>query len=172
MQPNWRREADASLFILFDMIDKQQVTAIVEEYLKSSDNYLVELTVQPNNRIVVEIDNDRSVSIDDCVALTKYIEEHLNRDMEDYELEVGSAGISQPFKVLRQYQKNIGNEVEALLKDGIKFSGILKSADNTGITLTVEKQVKPEGAKRKITVQEDLPLVYEVIKQTKYIIKF
>ena len=84
---------------------------MVEEKLASSSYYLVDVTVAPGNVITVEIDNDEAVSIDDCAELSRYIEERLDRDVEDYELEVGSAGITSPFKVLRQYIKNIGNEV-------------------------------------------------------------
>ncbi len=100
------------------------------------------------------------------------MEEQLDRDVEDYELEVGSAGISAPFKILRQYVKNIGHEVEVQLKSGVKLTGILKSADEAGIVLTVEKKVKPEGAKRKITIQEDQTYTKEEIKYTKYLIRF
>ena len=137
------------------MIDKELIVKLVEEKLASSSNYLVDVAVQPGNIIVVEIDNDESVCIDDCVELSRYLEDHLDRDVEDFELEVGSAGITSPFKVLRQYQKNIGNEVEVLLTAGVKLTGVLKSADENGIVLTVEKQIKPEGAKRKVTVEED-----------------
>ena len=87
------------------MIDKRVIEQLVEEKLASSSNYLVSVEVQPGNIIVVEIDNDDAVSIDDCVELSRYIEEHLDRDAEDFELEVGSAGITSPFKVLRQYKK-------------------------------------------------------------------
>ena len=125
-----------------------------------------------DNRIVVEIDAFDGVAIDFCAALSQYIESKLDREKEDYELEVGSAGITSPFKVLRQYQKNVGNEVEVWLAEGGKLTGVLKSADETGIVLTVQKQVKPEGAKRKITVEEDLAYPYNEIKSTKYLIRF
>ncbi|MDL2223723.1 ribosome assembly cofactor RimP [Bacteroidales bacterium OttesenSCG-928-M06] len=156
------------------MIDKKTVIEIVESYLTESGPYLVDVEVKPDNRIVVDIDsdNEKSVSIEDCIALTKHIESKLDREVEDYELEVGSVGLSQPFKVLRQYKKNIGNEVEVLLKDGKKYSGVLKDADTDRIILTVEKQIKPEGAKRKVTVEEDLLFHYHEIKFTKYIIRF
>lgn len=154
------------------MIDKQMVIQLTEEKLASSGNYLVDVEIQPGNVIIVEIDNDEAVCIDDCVELSRFIEEHLDRDSEDFELEVGSAGITSPFKILRQYQKNIGKEVEVLLASGMKLTGILKSADENGIVLTVEKQVKPEGAKRKITVEEDLAYTYNEIKSTKYLIRF
>ena len=154
------------------MIDKRVIEQLVEEKLASSSNYLVSVEVQPGNIIVVEIDNDDAVSIDDCVELSRYIEEHLERDAEDFELEVGSAGITSPFKVLRQYKKNIGNEVEVLTKNGVKLTGLLKSADEEGFVVTVTKQVKPEGAKRKVTIEEDLPYTYNEIKYTKYLIRF
>ncbi len=154
------------------MIDKQVIIKLAEEQLSSSDNYLVDVEIQPGNLIIVEIDNDEAVCIDDCVELSRYIEDHLDRDKEDYELEVGSAGITSPFKILRQYQKNVGNEVEMLLNSGIKLSGVLKSADENGVVLTVTKQVKPEGAKRKVTVEEDRAYTFNEIKSTKYLIRF
>ncbi|HBK29241.1 MAG TPA: ribosome assembly cofactor RimP [Parabacteroides sp.] len=154
------------------MIDKQLIIQLAEEKLASSDNYLVDVEIQPGNVIIVEIDNDEAVCIDDCAELSRFIEEHLDRDSEDFDLEVGSAGITSPFKILRQYQKNVGNEVEVLLANGAKMTGVLKSADENGIVLTVEKQVKPEGAKRKITVEENLAYPYNEIKSTKYLIRF
>lgn len=154
------------------MIEKEIVKGIVEEFLVHSTNYLADIDIKPDNTIIVEIDNDRAVSIDDCISLNKFIESKLNRDVEDYELEVGSAGIGQPFKILRQYLKNRGNEVEVLTKKGIKHTGILKSADKEAFVLKVEKQVKPEGAKRKVRVEEDLTFSYSEIKHTKYLIRF
>lgn len=162
---------DVPLFY-FCMIEKKVVEEIVEDYLKNSDNYPVDIIIKPGNLITVEIDNDESVSIDDCIALSKHIESRLDREAEDYELEVGSSGIDRPFKALRQYRKNIGNEVEALTKKGSKHAGILKSVDDRGIILTVEKQIKPEGAKRKISIEEDLSFLYDELKYTKYLIRF
>ena len=152
------------------MIEKKVVSQLIEEKLASSSNYLVDVVIKPGNLIVVEIDNDEAVSIDDCAELSRYLEEHLDRDVEDYELEVGSAGITSPFKVLRQYVKNIGNEVEMLLKNGSKLTGVLKSADENGVVVSVEKKVKPEGAKRKVTVVEDESYTFDEIKYTKYLI--
>ena len=154
------------------MIDKNIISQLVNEKLASSDNYLVDVVIKPGNLIVVEIDNDEGVCIDDWAELSRYVESHLDREVEDFELEVGSAGITSPFKVLRQYIKNIGNEVEMLLKNGTKLSGVLKAADENGVIVTVEKQVKPEGAKRKITIEEDLSYTFEEIKYTKYLIRF
>ena len=154
------------------MIEKAVVTQLVEAHLQASNLYLVDVMIKPGNYIVVEIDSDDSVSIDDCVALSQYIEAHLDRDVEDYELEVGSAGITSPFKVLRQYQKNIGNEVEMLLKSGAKKVGVLTAVDLSGATISVEKKVKPEGAKRPVMVTEEEKYPFEEIKYTKYLIRF
>ncbi|KAA4248560.1 ribosome assembly cofactor RimP, partial [Bacteroides ovatus] len=90
------------------MIDKNVVTRIVDEWLEGKDYFLVDVTVSPDDKIVVEIDHAEGVWIDDCVELSRYIEPKLAREEEDYELEVGSAGIRQPFKVLQQYLIHIG----------------------------------------------------------------
>ena len=96
----------------------------------------------------------------------------MNRAKEDYKLEVGSAGIGQPFKVLQQYINHIGKEVEVLAKDGRKLSGVLKEADEQHFVVTIQKKVKEEGAKRPKLVDEDLTFTYAEIKYTKYLISF
>ena len=154
------------------MILKDTVKQIVESFLSDKDYYLVDIIVTKDNRISIEIDHFEGVSIDFCISLTKEIESRLDRETEDYELEVSSAGLTEPFKVLKQYEKNIGNEVEVLTKSGTKMIGVLKIADSEKITLETEKQIKPEGAKRKITVNEDIEIPFENIKSTKYIIRF
>ena len=154
------------------MIEKDVISQLVEEKLASSDNYLVDVVIKPGNLIIIEIDNDEGVCIDDCAELSRYVEGHLDRDVEDFELEVGSAGIGQPFKVLQQYVNHIGKEVEVLAKDGRKHCGVLKDADERQFTVTVQKKVKEEGAKRPKMVDEDLTFTYEEIKYTKYLISF
>jgi ribosome maturation factor RimP len=153
------------------MIDKEEVKKIVEDFLKSSDNYLVSVEIKPDNSIVVEIDNDQAVSIDDCIALSAFIESNTDREKEDFALEVSSAGVGQAFKIRRQYRKHIGKAIEVLAKSGIKYTGILKAADEEKIVLTLQKQIKPEGAKRKVTVEEDLTFLYDEIKYAKYSFK-
>ena len=117
-------------------------------------------------------DSAEGVWIEDCVELSRFIESKLNREEEDYELEVGSAGIGQPFKVLQQYYIHIGQEVEVLTGDGRKLAGILKDADEEKFTVGVQKKVKPEGSKRPKLVEEDETFTYEQIKYTKYLISF
>ena len=146
------------------MIEKKTVCQIVEEWLEGKDYFLVEVTVSPDDKIVVEIDHAEGVWIEDCVELSRFIESKLNREEEDYELEVGSAGIGQPFKVLQQYYIHIGQEVEVLTGDGRKLAGILKDADEEKFTVGVQKKVKPEGSKRPKLVEEDETFTYEQIK--------
>ena len=154
------------------MIDKNVVTRIVEEWLEGKDYFLVDVTVTPDDKIVVEIDHAEGVWIDDCVDLSRYIESKLNREEEDYELEVGSDGIGQPFKVLQQYIIHIGKEVEVLGKDGKKWTGVLTDANEENFTITVQVKVKPEGAKRPKLVEQNVTFVYDEIKYTKYLISF
>ncbi|HNX88970.1 MAG TPA: ribosome assembly cofactor RimP [Paludibacteraceae bacterium] len=154
------------------MILKDTVIQLVESFLANTEYYLVDLKISKDNSILVEIDSFRGVSIDFCVELNRHIEANLDRETEDYELEVSSAGLTEPFKVLKQYEKNIGNEVEVFTKDNKKMTGILISCDEIKIVLQQEKTVKPEGAKRKMTIQEDTEIPFTNIKTTKYIIRF
>ena len=115
---------------------------------------------------------EEGVWIEDCVELSRFIESKLNREEEDYELEVGSAGIGQPFKVLQQYYNHVGSDVEVLTKDGRKLTGVLKDADEEKFVVAVQKKVKVEGAKRPKLMEEDETFRYDEIKYTKYLISF
>ena len=154
------------------MISKNVVEGIVNEWLEDKDYFLVDASVSPDDKIVVEIDHAEGVWIDDCVELSRFIESKLDREEEDYELEVGSAGIGQPFKVLQQYLIHIGKEVEVLTKEGKKLEGVLKEADENHFVVTIQKKVKLEGAKRPKLVDEDVTFTFEEIKYTKYLISF
>ena len=154
------------------MIEKKTVCQIVEEWLEGKDYFLVEVTVSPDDKIVVEIDHAEGVWIEDCVELSRFIESKLNREEEDYELEVGSAGIGQPFKVVQQYHNHIGSEVEVLTKSGKKLTGVLKEADEEKFVVAVQKKMKLDGAKRPKLMEEDETFRYDEIKYTKYLISF
>ncbi len=154
------------------MIQKEQIYQFVEAFIADTENFIVDVKVNAENNIVVEIDSEKGIDIDYCAELSRFVESQLDREVEDYNLEVGSAGLGSPFKVLKQYQKNIGNEVEVLTKAGKKISATLKDAAEETFTVTVTKQVKPEGAKRKITVEEDEVYSYNEVKYTKYLIRF
>ena len=154
------------------MIEKDFITSIVEEWLQGKDYFLVGVDISPDNKIAIEIDHAEGVWIEDCVELSRFIESKLDRDKEDFELEVGSAGIGQPFKVIQQYYIHIGNEVETMTNQGEKLAGVLKEADENHFTLTVKKKVRPEGSKRPKMVDEDITLHYQDVKYTKYLINF
>lgn len=149
------------------MIDKSIVNQIVTEFLDGKDCFLVDVSVQPGNFIVVEIDSEKGVDIDTCCAISRHVEANLDREIEDYELEVGSTGLTAPFKVLRQYQKNIGNEVE-VLAGGKKMVGVLLQATEENFTIQVAKKVKGQ----KQPVLEEVTFAYPEVKYTKYNFKF
>ncbi|MGL4412091.1 MAG: ribosome assembly cofactor RimP [Bacteroidales bacterium] len=154
------------------MIDKSVVRQLVEEALTESDSYVVDVIIRPGNIIIVELDNDDAMDLHECIMVHRFIEDRMDREVEDYELEVGSAGVTSPFKILRQYQKNVGNEVEVLTKDGRKFSALLTKADEDSFTVTTTKKVKLEGEKKKRDVEEDETFTYDMVKYCKYQIRF
>lgn len=154
------------------MIEKALVEQAVSRALEGSDMFLVDLTVSADNRIVVEVDSMKPMDIDSCAQLSRRIEESLNRDEEDFELEVGSAGLTSPFKVKAQFDKNIGNEVEVLTRDGRKFSGKLTEAGDETFTVEVARKVKKEGAKRPVVELQPETMVYGDAKSVKYVINF
>lgn len=154
------------------MIDKNVVKGLVEDWLQEREYFLVDVSVSADDRIVVEIDHAEGVWIDDCVALSRYIEEHLSREEEDYELEVGSAGIGQPFKVLRQYQIHVGRKVEVLTAEGKKLRGELVQADEEAFVVVVSVKEKAEGQKRPKLVDRELRFTYDEVKSVRLLIDF
>ena len=154
------------------MIDKNTVEQLVNQWLEGKEYFLTDLTVSTDDRIVVEIDHEEGVWIEDCVELSRFIESGLDRETEDFELEVGSAGIGQPFKVLRQYEIHQGDDVEVLTADGRKLKGTLTEVTPEGFDLIVTEKVKREGEKRPHLEQRPVRLTYTEVKWTKYLIDF
>ena len=154
------------------MIDANKVKGLVEQWLDGKDYFLTDLTVTPDDCITVEIDQADGVWIEDCVQLSRFIEEHLSRDEEDYELEVGSAGLGQPFKVLRQWQNHVGKQVEVITRDGRKLKGTLQEADEEHVVLSVSQKVQVEGKKRPVMQDVDVALAMSDVKSGKYVIDF
>jgi ribosome maturation factor RimP len=135
--------------------------------------FLVDVRISSDNDIEVEFESEADeVGIDDCVDLSKFIEGKLDREKDDFSLEVGSAGLGQPFKVVKQYYLHIGEEVEVITKAGQKFSGILKAADETGFTVTVVRKSKIEGSKKTLSAEVDETYTYSEAKSVKYRIRF
>lgn len=149
------------------MIDKDLIRQTIEEKLASTDCFLISLSISGDNQIMVEIDSETSVDLDFCVELTRYIEQHFDRDAEDYSLEIGSYSITKPFVDRRQYRKNIGRKVEVLTEESRKIRGTLVAVDNDGFTLEIEEKELVEGQKRKKLVKKEITLLYNSVKQTK-----
>ena len=156
------------------MIDKNVVTEAVEEWLQKGDYYLVDVEMTPDDRIVIEIDHADGVWIEDCADLSRHLQETLGEELGDYELEVGSAGIGQPFKVAQQYRNHIGKEVEVLQKNGQKKQGILKevSEDGQQFTITTKEKQQIEGKKRPVMMDVDKTFDINDIKYCKYLLAF
>ena len=172
--------ASSSLFSIKYMIDKSLLIRTVEDAIEGTGIFLVDVKITPANEITVEIDSAEGLDIDTCVAITRKIESVFDRDTEDYELEVGSAGLTSPFKVYGQYAKNIGNDVEVLTRDGRKLKGVLTEASQSDpadqhqvdFTVEVPVKVKEPGAKRPVVRMEPVRLTARECKSVTYQIKF
>ena len=155
------------------MIDKDLLTRTVEDFAADNDLFVVDVNITPANEITIEIDSMESIDIDTCAALTRRIEEVFDRDIEDYQLEVGSAGLTSPFKVRQQYVKNIGNEVEVLTRDGRKLRGVLIDvAENGEFVIEVPTKVRHEGAKRPVVEPVPHTFTPDQCKSVCYVINF
>ena len=154
------------------MIDKKVVVTAVEEWLKDNDYFLVDVMFADGDKIVVEIDHADGVWIEDCAELSRFLQEKLGEELGEYELEVGSAGIGQPFKVQQQYVNYIGEEVEVLDLEGKKITGVLKSVDGENFVVTVTEKQKLEGKKRPVMVEVDKTFNMKQVKYTKYLLNF
>ena len=153
------------------MIDKNKIIQLIEDKL-SDDQFIVDMEVTPSNQIQVTLDSENGITIDHCVQISRLVEGNLDRDEEDFELQVSSAGLGQPFKVQRQYTKNIGEEVEVVLKNGEKLEGTLKSVDQNEFELETTKREKVEGHKKKQLITKLHRIAFDDMKTVKNIIKF
>ena len=153
------------------MIDKVKIAELVNEKL-ADDQFLVDVTISSANDIHIMVDSDTAISINQIVDISRYVESKLDRDVEDFELSVFSAGLSEPFRLVRQYKKNQDKEIEVLLANGQKLNGLLISVEEQGIDLEVTTKEKLEGSKKKELVIRVHHLEYSEIKEAKKILKF
>lgn len=153
------------------MIDKQFIQQLVDDFLKENSSFfLVSLKINSGNQIEVLIDSFNGVGIKDCMALSRKIEGSLDREENDFSLQVSSAGLSEPFKVFNQYQKYVGSNIKVQLKDGNHFSAkLIDARKDDGITIEIKK--KERVGKKKKEVLEQLNCSFENIDKTKLIIK-
>ena len=154
------------------MINKEVVKSFVEEWLQGNDYFLVDIMFGADDRIVIEIDHADGVWIEDCAELSRFLQEKLGDELGDYELEVGSAGIGQPFKVLQQYINSIGYDVELLTTGGKKMEGCLTEANEEGFCVVVPEKQKLEGQKRPQMVDVEHHFGYDDVKWVKAVIDF
>ena len=162
-------DTKSPILLILNMITKEKIQFLVEEVL-TDDLFIVDITVGVGNQISVSVDSDAGISVGECVQISRHVESSLDREIEDFALEVTSPGLSSPLKVLRQYLKNIGREVEVVTKSGEKQKGILKSANSAGFILEFVVKGKVNGLK----VEETKSLTYnfDQIKTVKIIISF
>ncbi len=149
------------------MIDTKKIEEVAARHLEGSDLFVVSCTATPANEVELLIDSDTSVAIDQCVALSRAIEAEFDRDVEDFELMVASAGIGSELKQLRQYRKLVGRPVEVLLTNGIKILALLDKVSEEEITLSYEEKQAVEGKKRKELVKVTRTYPFSEIKYTK-----
>jgi ribosome maturation factor RimP len=154
------------------MITEKKIRELIEEKTKGTDRFIVSVKVSSAKKIEVLLDGLTNIAINDCIEISRFIESSLDREQEDFELMVSSAGIDQPFTVEKQYQKNIGRELSVLKKDGIKLKGILTTYEpETSISIESEKIIKNEKNKKQ-TIKEQITIPLQEIKESKLILSF
>ena len=150
------------------MITKEQILSIINDKVKEQNLQIVDIEIKPTNKIFVYIDSEKGATIDECVKISRLIESNLDRDAEDFKLEISTPGLDQPFKIPLQYKKNIGKIVEVITYEGEKQKGKLLSYINNKIKIEIEKKIK----NKKQTVIEKLEFDLKQIKSTKATITF
>ena len=153
------------------MITKEDIQLIIEKNI-TPEQFIVEINVTSNNAIFIAIDGFNGITINDCINLSRIIESSFDREIDDFELEVSSAGLSEPFRVIQQYKKNTNQQLDILLKDGSKFSARLISVADNGIQVSVTKTTKSKETKKKETNTAEEFIEFENIKHSKLILSF
>ena len=149
------------------MISKEIVKDVVLSVTGNTAIFVVDVKVDCASKIFVEVDKPEGITIEECVMISRAIESGLNRETEDFELEVSSPGLTEPFKVMEQYRKNCGRQVHVVKRDGQKISGLLQHLDDEGIVLEVETKIREAGLKRPKTVKQTVAIQFSDIKTTK-----
>ncbi len=151
---------------------KEKVESLLDKALEEHPSlFLIDFTVGGDNTIRVVLDGDNGVSLKDCMDISRAIEHNLDREEEDFSLEVTSAGATSPMKYPRQYTKNIGRKLKVRTGDQ-ELEGTLVQTSENNITLEWKaREPKPEG-KGKVTVQKRQDIAYSDIREAKVILKF
>lgn len=154
------------------MITKQDVLDAVAQKIEDDGNFIVEVTVGPSNEIRLVVDSEKGIPISYCEELDALIETKLDRDKEDYSLEVSSAGICTELKVFGQFRKNIGNKVEVTMPNGAWIRGVLVDATEDGFDVETEEKKKVEGEKKKQIIKTVTHYALSDVKMVKDILDF
>ncbi len=154
-------------------MNQEKVKELVKEALdENEDLFLIELSFQSNNKIYVEVDGDNGVNLKECIRISRHVEHNLDREEEDFGLEVTSPDVSNPLKVVRQYKKNVGRILNVVTLDSEKYEGNLTEVNEEEIKLEWKaREPKPIG-KGKVTVSKSVVLKYDKIKEAKVKIIF
>lgn len=154
------------------MINKQTIISLIESHFEGSDKFIVDVKVLAGNKIEVYIDAPKHIVIADCVELSRFIEGHLDREKEDFELQVSSPGVTESFKVLDQYRKYKETKVKVVTKDGKKYEGVLKEANDDTFVIEETRREKKIVGKGNQTVIENITIAYNNVKETKSVLPF
>ncbi len=154
------------------MITKEQVASLILDKIAGTDQFIVEVNVRPGNAIDVTMDGDGGITIESCMEIHRHILHEMDREVEDYSLEVSSPDLMKPLKVFRQYVKNIGREVTVKKTDKSKITGLLKDAKENFIIIHTEEKEVVEGKKGKQLVKRDTEIPFNEIAETKIEISF
>lgn len=154
------------------MINKQTIISLIESHFEGSDKFIVDVKVLAGNKIEVYIDAPKHIVIADCVELSRFIEGHLDREKEDFELQVSSPGATESFKVLDQYIKYKETKVKVVTKDGKKHEGVLKEANDDTFVIEETRREKKIVGKGNQTVIENITIAYNNVKETKSVLPF
>lgn len=154
------------------MITKQDVLDAVAQKIEDDGNFIVEVSVGPSNEIRLVVDSEKGIPISYCEELDALVETKLDRDKEDYSLEVSSAGICTELKVFGQFRKNIGNKVEVTMPNGAWVRGILVDATEDGFDVETEEKKKVEGEKKKQIIKTVTHYALSDVKMVKDILDF
>jgi len=147
------------------MTDRTKIEKLVKEYIHGTDLFLVAVRVSSSNRITVLADTKAGITIDECAGLHRHIEKELDRNVEDFELQVSSPGLDTPLGVIEQYYKNEGKKVTVLDNEGLKYSGVLRNVTVGGFDL--ETEVKDKGKAKEI---KEIPFNFDQVKSTKIVL--
>jgi ribosome maturation factor RimP len=153
------------------MINRDLIVQLVEEKL-TDGQFIVSIKISSTNHISVIVDSFSGLTIKHCMDISRHIEGSLDREAEDFELQVSSAGLGEPFKIHQQFQKNKGKDVEVVMTDGTKLEGTLKEINEDGFELETRKREKVEGHKKKQLIVQVHRIEFDKAKTVKNIIKF